>query len=294
LASIGYYQRAIEKDPEYAAAYAALAFAYITRASWGWGDEQKEEAKNAARKALALDTQLSEAHLALGRVLMRGDWDWSGAAAEFDRATEIDPNSAAARAEQSLLNTALGHRTEAVEEMELACRLDPSSAYLRSDLAWTYNYQRHYREALKNAEQAVELGPNMFTPHRELNKAYLRLGRYADALRECHIGLQLVGGHSRRVEAEIARVYAEQGRRAEAEAILAKLREPDPSEPEPTYALAVAEANLGQEDVAFGFLQKAVDHKMVQAIWMNADPELDSVRDDRRFRELVKKARLVP
>jgi TolB-like protein/DNA-binding winged helix-turn-helix (wHTH) protein/tetratricopeptide (TPR) repeat protein len=294
LASLGYFKRAIEKDPEYAAAYAALAFAYITRASWGWGDEQREQAKAAARKALALDNQLPEAHLALGQVLMRGDWDWRGAAAEFDRAVEIDPNSAAARAAQSILNTALSRRAEAAQEMELACRLDPSSAYLRSDLAWTYNYQRNFREALKNAQKAVELGPNMFTPHRELNKAYLFLGRYTEALQECRTGLQLLGGHSRRVQAEIADIYAQSGQPGQAEAILAKLLEPDAAEPEPTYAIGVVQAGLGHKDVALGFLEKAVDHKMVQAIWMNADPELDALRGDQRYQDLVRRAGLLP
>lgn len=291
LSAIEYLKQAVAKDPTFASAYSDLAFAYITRASWGWGDDNKAEAKSAALKALALDDRLPAAHLALGQVLMRGDWDWKGAARAFDRAIQLDRNFAGAYAQKSILMTALANHPEAVANMELACRLDPASAILRSDLAWTYYCSRQFARALENARKSGEMDPTAFTAHREMNKAYLMLGRYSDALKECDRAMAIIG-HSRRVMAEIAQVKARAGQAAEATAILDQLRQPDPSEPEPTYLMAVAEANLGHKDLAFRMLDRAVRQRLVQAIWMNVDPELDAIRADPRFHALVKQAGL--
>src|SRR6266851_344867 len=162
--AIEYYQRAVEKDPDYAAAYAALSYSCVLQAGEGGDETLKNQARMAAMKAISVDNQLADAHVALGDVLMRMDWDWTGADRAFSKAIAIDGNLATAHAAKSILLTAFGRHDEAIREMEAACRLDPSSAILRSDLAWTLHFGRRYKEAVKESRTAVQLDPWSYTP----------------------------------------------------------------------------------------------------------------------------------
>jgi TolB-like protein/DNA-binding winged helix-turn-helix (wHTH) protein/tetratricopeptide (TPR) repeat protein len=292
VASIELFRQATEKDPNYAPAYAEMAFGYITRASWGWGGDLKEQAKSAALKALFLDESLPDAHLALGQVLMRGDWDWKGAEQAFDRAISLDRNFAEAYSARAILLTALSRHEESTKDMETACKLDPSSAVLRSDLAWVYRCQRRYKDALIHARKAVEMDPKSFTGHRELTKAYLMLGKYDQALAESRAMIDAAGGENLRVLAETAEVHALAGHRAEAEAVLGRLTKLKTAEPPPLYSVGEVRGNLGDKDAAFRLLGEAIDRKAILAIWINADPELDALRGDARYRELTRRAGL--
>jgi DNA-binding winged helix-turn-helix (wHTH) protein/TolB-like protein/tetratricopeptide (TPR) repeat protein len=292
--AIEYYQRAVEKDPDYAAAYAALSYSCVLQAGEGGDEALKNQARMAAMKAISVDNQLADAHVALGDVLMRMDWDWTGADRAFSKAIAIDGNLATARAAKSILLTAFGRHDEAVREMEAACRLDPSSAILRSDLAWTLHFGRRYEEAVKESRIAVQLDPWSYTPRRQLSKALMMLSNYEEALKEARKALDVTGGHSRRVLAEVGKVYAAWGKTAEALAILNEVRQGTWKQPEPHYEVAVFLAALGEKDAALGSLKTAVDLKLARVVWIKSDPELDSLRQDPRFEGLLRQMRLAP
>ncbi len=290
--AIQYYQQAAAKDPEYALPYAGMASCYITQAGVGLGEELREKARMAAMKASNLDPGLAEAHVALGQVLMRGDWDWAGAGRAFDRAITIDGNLAPAHWAKSTLLTAQGRHEEAIREMEMACSLDPASPAMRSDLGWTLYCARRYDEAIQYSRKAVEMDPWSFTAHRELAKEYLVKSMYAEAIGECRKTLDLVGGRRSRELADLGYAYAVSGNQAEAQAILAELKQGSRNEAPPYYALAVLQASLGEKDAAFESLENACRQRLSRPIWMKVDPVLDPLRRDSRFRDLLRRNRL--
>lgn len=292
--AIEYYQKAVEKDPDYAAAYAALAYSAVLQAGEGREDDLRNKGRMAAMKAISLDDQLADAHTALGDVLMRLDWDWTGADRAFNKAVAIQPNNAMAHAEKSILLMAFRRHDEAIREMETACRLDPTSAILLSDLAWTFQFSRRYEDAERVSRKAVALDPWSYTPRRQLTKALLMLAKYDEALIEAQKTLDIAGGNNRRILAEKAKVFAAAGKAEEARAALKEVREGKWNQPEPHYEIAVLLAALGERNAALDSLQTAVELRLTRVIWMNADPELDPLHAGLRFEELLKKMRLAP
>ena len=290
--ALEYFEKAVRLDPDYAMAYAALARSSVILSSHGWEPELRQRAKVAASRALFLDDKLPEAHVALGEVLFRSEWDWEGAMREFDRALALNPNLPDAHALRSLWLTATGRHPEAIQEMETASRLNPGSADVRSDVAWTFYSAREYGKELREALVAVRMDPESFSAHQELDRAYSFNSRYDEALKECARMDEIAVNQWRRMSGEKAVVYALAGRRAEAAAALARARSPAFHDPIPYYQMATAEAILGDADAAFRDLSEAVAKKNATAIWMKTDPALDGLHADARFVRILARAGL--
>ena len=292
--AIEYYQQAVAKDPDYAAAYAAMSYSCALQAGEGGDEDLRNQGRMAAMKAISLDGQLADAHVALGDVLMRMDWDWTGADRAFSKAISINGNLSTAHAAKSTILTAFGRHDEAIREMEIACRLDPSSAILRSDLAWALHFGRRYEDAVREGRKAIELDPWSYTPRRQLNKALVMVSKYDDALSEAKKALDVTGGHSRRVLAEMGKVYASAGKTAEARAILSEVRHGTWKQPEPHYEVAVLLAALGEKEAALDSLKTAINLRLTRVVWIKSDPELDPLRQDARFDAFLRQMRLEP
>jgi TolB-like protein/DNA-binding winged helix-turn-helix (wHTH) protein/tetratricopeptide (TPR) repeat protein len=292
LRAIAFFEEATAKDPNYALAYAALASSRIISASNGWGDQTAGKAKSAALKSLALNETLPDAHLAMGEVLFRGDWDFAGAGIAFDRALALNNHLSGAHAAKSLLLTALGRHAEALREMEQAVRFDPSSADTRADLAFTHYSNRRFDDAIEQAKFAVRIDPGSFSAHNELRRAYTANGKKEDALDECEKLKPILGSNERRALAECGVVRAHFGEHDKAAANLRAIRAIQSSEPEPLFQMVEIEANLNDRDSAFRDLEIARQRGLAAAIWMNVDPELDNLRQDPRFEQLLRKAGL--
>ena len=138
--SIAYLRRSIQLDPEYAPSHAALAEKYCASATWGLGTPRAmfPEAKAEAMKAIELDNNLAGAHLALGVVKWRFDWDFSGAEAEMRRALELSPNSSGAHGAYSYNLAIMGRLDEAIIEALKARELDPVAFESERDLGWLF------------------------------------------------------------------------------------------------------------------------------------------------------------
>jgi TolB-like protein/Tfp pilus assembly protein PilF len=147
---IGYFQNAVDKDPNYAQAHAALANSYGLMGEAGWMpySEAFPKEKAAAIKAIALDEALPEGHVQLGDAAMNLDWDWATAEKEFKRALELNPNSATARWVYSFYLERVSRLPEAISEMQLALQLDPISSRALHSSAYVYYYARQYDQAL--------------------------------------------------------------------------------------------------------------------------------------------------
>src|SRR5438876_4101799 len=162
--SIDYFQQAIDRDPGYALAYAALADAYVTLGgTWIYlsPSDSLPKAKSAAMKALELDDTVAEAHTALAYVLFYADFDWASAEREFKRAIELNPNSALSHSRYSECLKTRQRFTESLAEAQRAQDLDPLSPDIVSQLGAVYFFTRRYDEAIAQYQKALELNPNI-------------------------------------------------------------------------------------------------------------------------------------
>lgn len=287
VTAIDFFQKAVDLDPDFALAYAAIAESAAFIGGAGWDGDLGARAKSAALRALFLDDKLPEAHLGMAQVLLRIDWDWNGCSKELDRAIAIDPRSSRAHLMRSLLIMALGRRDEAVSEMETATRLDPSSASVRADLAWTYYVANRPEEALAEARRAVVMDDGSFSAHQELVHAYTALGRYAEAQQECGRLAEIQGRPTRRSLSELAIVRAASGEAAKAKETIDKAVRGSFDDPVPLYNVSIVRVHLGDKDGAFRDLRESVSRRLMPCIWMKVDPAMTPLRGDPRFNEIL-------
>jgi TolB-like protein/Tfp pilus assembly protein PilF len=285
-AAIELFRQAIEKDPDYAAAHAALANAY------GWmGDaglisyaEAFAEQKAAAQRAIAIDDSRPEPHLELGMAAMNQDWDWITQKKEFSRARELNPNSAAVHWAYANYLSRLGLANEAVAEAKLALQLDPVSSRSYTSIGFVYYYARQYDEALAQIERAIALHPDPFEAAFSLSVVYVEKEEYDKAIQE----FQKMGNAPHGL-GHMGNAYARRGMKAEARAVVPKLKEHVDKTGIGRYEIALVYAGLQENDKAFEWLESAYQVRDKGLTYLKVDPCLDPLRSDARFATLVER-----
>src|SRR5438105_301695 len=185
--AIAYYEQAIARDPNYALAYAGLAKAYILLPFYAGADrlDAFSKAKDAALKALRLDSNLAEAHAALGKVLFFSEIDLTGAMREYKRAIELQPNDATAHhwlGNDTL--AALGRFEEAIAQGKRAVELDPLSPVINTDFGTIFYYAHRYEESAMQLRKTLEIDPTFFYAHFTLGIALQAAGDLSGAIAE--------------------------------------------------------------------------------------------------------------
>jgi DNA-binding winged helix-turn-helix (wHTH) protein/TolB-like protein/Flp pilus assembly protein TadD len=286
--AIKHFERAIEIDPRFAAAYSGLADCYATLGYLSYLSPANSfpAARRYATRALELDPSLADPHASLGFVKLYFDWDWAGAEAEFQRAIALDPNYAAAHEWYSIFLLAAGRPADAFREIQLARKLDPLSLPINTDLGFHYYYTRQYAEAVKQLKFVLELNKDFPPAHLWLGRTHQELGQFDDAIAEF-----------RQVEEKIrewpvsiaARGYisAVAGRSDEARRVLAEMEILAGRKFVTAYGVALVHAGLGQNEGTFASLNKAFDERSNWLVWLRLDPRWNGVRADGRFAELV-------
>ncbi len=290
---IRYFEEAIAEDPGYALAYSGLADSYALDLDYRGAPvvEGMERAKAEARKAIALDESLAEAHTSLGWVTFIYDWDWNGADREFRRAIELNPHYSTARQWYAWYLMAMGRFDEALSEGRVAVELDAGSVSIRRSLGWLQYYSGQYDAALESLRRALTMNPTAEETHRLLGLVYLRKGRYDDAgaaFREAiansdNAVLALAGlGH----------VAAKRGRPDEARAVLQQLEDRARAQYVSPVAMVGLQVALSDTDAAFAGLERAYAERRGWLAYLRIEPMLDGVRSDPRFHELLQRMRL--
>lgn len=286
--SVDYFNQAIQRDPNYALAYAGLADSWFTKGWYRWSkpDEAYPNAKAAAEKALELNSQLAEAHAALAMIKMNYEYDWPGAESEFKRALELNPRYPTAHQRYSLFLPVLGRMDEAVAEAKKAQELDPLSLIINENVGDILSLARRYDEAEKQLLKTIELDPSFEVAHTTLARVYEAKGMHEKSLAEDWYGAPP------EEFARIKKIYAESGMpgvwRDDLEYLLDKARNGD----ERPFWIAGTYAALGDKDKTFEWLNKALDQRSVQFTYLVADPRLDSIRSDPRYAALLQKVGL--
>jgi serine/threonine protein kinase/Tfp pilus assembly protein PilF len=291
--AIDSFKKAIELDPNYALAYAAMAEVYNSMGKqYVLPKDCIPLAKAAATRALEIDPMLAEAHSALADALAIYDWNWAESESHFQKGLELDPNVSYTHLAYGISYlSAMGRRAEMVKEAERAVELEPLSLINNSVLTSAYIYDRKYDKALVQARSSYDLDPNFPMGRVWLGFALIENGKYDEAISS--IGQVSPESPSSFMSGVVlAYAYARQGKRAEAEQQISRLRDLPKTRYIRSYFLAYIYAALGDKDQAFAELEQAFSERDFFLGRIAIDPAVDPLRDDPRFKRLMKRMNL--
>lgn len=293
--AIGYFNEAIEKDPNYALAYAGLADAYSLLADYDGAlpADAYPKARDAAMKALELDDELAEAHTSLAYVKMFYYHDWQGAQDGYRRAIALNPNYATARHWYSEYLTAMGRFDEAFVEVRRAKEINPLSPGISAQEVWILFYARRFDEAIERGRRIAEMNPDYAEIYDPLKRCYDQKGMYAEAIAARQKRRKLAGWDATETAAlkEAAAtsdtaVYWK--KRLEQEIEEARNELPMP------FEMAGIYAQLGEKDLAFESLDKAIEIRSYPVMFLRVTPDIDPLRADPRFADALRRVGLLP
>ena len=287
---IGFYQKAIAADPNYALALAGMAQAYaaLPITSDVEPNQAFPQAKAAANKALEIDANLAGAHIILGVVEFWFDWDWTNAETELKKAIEINPNNSDAHRFYAVLLTVLGRHDEALSEMETARQLDPLSLIGNALKGQSFFYAGRDAEAIEQSNKTLEIEPNFWIAHIMLARVYIRQNRFDEAVAAAKKAGEFSGGNSEAVSLA-AYALAKSGRRDAALTILEELKSRSNERYVPSYNVAMIYNGLGETEEAINHLEKAFKDHDARMILLKVEPKWNNLRTEPRFIELMRR-----
>jgi adenylate cyclase len=289
--SIEYFKHAVVRDPNFAKAYAAMAFAYDIQGEFGYlpPREAFPKLKVAAHRALEIDAATAEAHTALAVAAGFYDHEWTRAEESYRRALELNPNSAVTHDWYGIVYlAAMGRYDEAIAHGKRAKELDPLAAYMRSDLGHSYIFARRYDEAIAECQEALEIAPTFYFTHWCLGLANWKKGLYEEAIAAYKRAIELEPADLR-VKADLSIVYAVMGKKDRAQQILEEFEEKARREHVPAIVLAFAHMAVGDLDGTFAWMDKMYEERDPELVLMNVHPRYDDLRGDLRFQQLLRK-----
>lgn len=288
--SEGYFQQAIQVDPNFAPAYAGLADCYqiMVNLQQRDVDDGFHLAKTAALKALELDSTLAEAHASLASIEGDFDWDWHGAETEYKRALELNPNYATAHHWYGEFLAGMGRYAEATAEIEKAHELDPLSPVIGVSLGQMYCRLGQCHAGIEQIKKTLEIYPDFAEGHEALAEIYGYLGMYQQAAAELGEERHPPKGH---FDLLLGYAAAKAGRIPEAESHFQELEgRLDPQHK--NYYAATMFAAVGETDKAFTALENALQNHDPFMAYLGADIKLESLRSDPRYRELLRRMKI--
>ena len=290
--SINYYQQAIEKDPDYALAYASIAEVY-TLLSTGFdilpAKDAMPKAREAAQKALELDPNLAEAYVSLGLVALSYDWDRLATKKYFEKALELNPNSATAYQWFEFYWTyMMGDLETATAQLERALELDPLNFLIKIRLGFMDIFKGDQESAINKFEALYDFEPNYLLLYLSLATAHALKGDYDKALA---YGNKMLEAGPRAVASvgNMGWFYAMTGKKEKAYELLAELEERSKKGYVSSFWTALIYSALGELDKSFAWFEKAYEERDGNMIYLTVVPVFDTVRSDPRYKQLLLK-----
>jgi TolB-like protein/Tfp pilus assembly protein PilF len=285
--AVEFYNQAIALDPNYALAYAGQADTYALLSTFGFmpPTEGVPKAREYARQAVSLDSGLAEPHTTLGYLSLTYDYDFSASEPEFKRSIELNPNYATAHQwyAEMLLNA--GRFDAAEAEYRRALELEPLSLPINWDYGRFLYMSRRYDESIAQHKKTIELDPGFARAHRTLAEVYRVKGDYMNAVAERAKVLDLMGQSEN--AGLIRATFAKSGWLGFLRLVTAEnsaLKDINNN-----WVVAKAFVDLGQKDQAFVELNKAYEKRLSSLCWLKVEPQMDPLRSDPRFGELLRK-----
>lgn len=291
--AIEQFQQAIDRDPNYALAYAGLADCYMLLEQYAGVPPSESASKTtaAAERALAIDDSLAEAHTSLA-FYYKQSWRWEESEKEFKRAISLNPNYPTAHHWYQILLLTLGRHDEALAEIKRALELDPLAPILELNISLAYVGKGDLDSAMEHAKRLVQLDPNFPLAHEAYGFVYLKQRRYAEAIAE----FQQDVAHDRSAYSLslLGHAYAMAGKRDEALTVLKELVEKYNKRESLAQYVAAVYAGLGDTDQAFAWLEKGFQTRNGTLDFVVFDVTYDPLRSDPRYADLLRRMGLRP
>jgi TolB-like protein/DNA-binding winged helix-turn-helix (wHTH) protein/Tfp pilus assembly protein PilF len=293
--AVDYFEKVLERRPDYALAHVGIADAYIVLGDQGSlpSAEAQLKARTAALRSLELDPGLAEAQTSLAMVRTAYDWDWDAAENGFRRAIQLNPSYATAHHWYAHLLRALGRFEQAVAEIRRAQELDPLALIINSNLGSALFYAGRYQEAADQYRKTLRRDAGWEPAHWGLGRTLLKLGRPDEAIAE----LEQAVSESQRSPGylcALANALGLTGRPSEARLLLAEIESRARSEYVSPYDLALVHAGLGDTERAFAALERAFRERQSSMRQLRIDERLAPLRSDARFDALARRVGLYP
>ncbi|MGH9439178.1 MAG: TPR end-of-group domain-containing protein, partial [Terriglobia bacterium] len=290
--SIGYFQQAIEQDPQYAQAYASLADAYVVLGSYGEPPWQVyPPAKDAALKAVNLDDSLASAHASLAMIAFHYEWNWSRAAQQFQRAIALNPEDPMVHIWYGMYLAAVGRIQEAVDEANRGTQLDSVSSAVNTGAARVLYWSRAYDRAIRCYRKVINGNPKFQAAYTRLAMAYLAKSAPGKAISELKAARQLAG-HDPYLDGLLGYGQAHLGNTAAARKMLDDLTLQSRTQYVPAFSIALVYIGLGDRNHAVEWLERAYQDHSTFMVYVKTDPLLDSVRSNPQFTALLRQMAL--
>jgi TolB-like protein/Flp pilus assembly protein TadD len=288
--AVEYFQQAIERDPTYAPAHSGLSDAYRLFDLSGLAPPREcmPKAEAAARKALALDDTLAEAHVSLAGVLYRYHWDWEAAEREFRLGLELEPSEAEGHRAYAIYLLVVRRHEEALAEARRARELSPLSLVINVELATALVRAGRHDEAIERLQKTLEIGPKFGRAYLTLAEAYLAQGDRPRAV----AAFEKAASHSGAPPDHwLGYAYGLTGRRREALEVLARMEKLSGERYVSPQSFAVVHLGLGDKDEAMAWLEKTYQERAFEFLGFSG-PAFDRLSDDPRFQDLRRRMRL--
>ena len=286
--AVEHFRRAIDLDPSFALAFAALADTYTTLGylSYDAPAATFPVARPYALKAIELDPSLSQAHASLAYIRFYFDWDWAGASKAFRRAIELNPNDAVAHQWHAVYLLAAGRPEDGMGEISRAQRLDPLSLSINTDVGFHHYYNGRYAEAIAQLQAVLGMKSDFGIAYLWLGRSYLEVGRLDESL-AATASAEAKAPEWPVLVAGRGYTLGVLGRAGEARAVADEMDRLSKRRFVTAYGMALVYAGLGEKEQAFAWLEKAFAERSHWLVWLRLDPRWKTLRDDPRFPALV-------
>jgi adenylate cyclase len=287
---IDYFKAAIKIEPDYALAYAGIAYSYMFL--WVFNYLPPEESlplmKQAIQHSLQLDDAIAENHLVIGTIKMYYDKDFAAAIIECKKAIELNPNFAEAHERYATCMCLLGHHEEAIKHASLAYNLDPYSLLITFNVATVFWMTGDGEKELEYGRRSIELEPNFYGGHGHAGGGLQILKRYEEAVSEMEIAVHQ--NYDLFTLRMLGQLYGHMGEKVKAQEVLKKMEKLKSSQSISNYDIGVVCMALGEFDNAFQYFEKALEMHEGKLIYIKANirpfPEFEQ---DPRTKQLLEK-----
>jgi len=287
--AIGFYEKAIELEPDFALPYTGLSACNVFLGAIGVSPPRiaYPKAKEYALKALELDDAIPEAHISLAMVKVFNDWDWEGSEKCFLKALELNPNSAMAHQFYAFLLSNLGYSKKALKEAELALQLDPLNAPISAMLAFNYYNVNMLDESLEQYEKTAELDPEFHESWSGRGWLYYKIGEIDKAIETFEKVVEFPGFRHKSLSG-LGYLYAKKNLLEKAKECLKKLDEMETPDLQMDVERAIIYTGLGDLDKVFELLDTAFDKRLGGLNFIKSKHWRD-IHNDPRYVDLLKR-----
>jgi TolB-like protein/Flp pilus assembly protein TadD len=286
------YQQAIKLDPDYALAYTGVADYYNWLGVFGVKPfaETSAAAKQAAAKAVELDSTSAEAYSALAFATVCHDFDWAVAEAQHRRSIEINPNYATGHHWYAFHLAMEGRFDESIEQMLRTRELDPLSPSVLQALGWCYYHARRFDDATATYKNMLDAVPDFAYGLVTYAWTLRHRGELDLAVKVAEKAFDLSGGSPFYLSV-LGGTYAAAGKREEAQAVIDRLTQMSVDAYVSPFHLGLIHLHLGEREQAIESIQKAYAIRDAWVVWLGVEPQLDPLRGEPAFEEILRDMR---